>query len=175
MSCITAALTAILKGLQELKVHFQVCGYDPADQMPPVTKIASIGSNLSQLTRYFNRLRLAKVSWTYWRVSWVPPVHSYSTDQFLLDCNAVLSGHQGRFFEKRLQVPYSATVGYLNQRISLIKRLSMNSSTTISSSATSPPLSSSTLKNRSKARLNRTQLPKAIGSRVHRLVIGRLV
>lgn len=113
MSCIQTSLSAILKGLQELQVHFQVCGYDPAEKMPPVTKIATIGSNLSQLTRYFNRLRLAKTSWTYWRVSWVPPFPSYTLDQFLLDCNAILSGHHGRFFEKRLQVPYSATAGWL--------------------------------------------------------------
>lgn len=110
---IKQSLSSILHGLQELKVHFQVCGYDPSENMLAITKLESIGSNLSQMTRYFNHLRLAKSSWTYWRVSWIPPTQSYTVDQFLLDCNAILSNHHGRFFEKRLQVPYSATVGWL--------------------------------------------------------------
>lgn len=113
LSALSARLTLILKGLVDLKIGFQLHGYDPSENMPSITKLDSIGTKITQFRRYFYGLYLAKVSWSQWRISWLPPHTDYTTSHFLADANATLSEFDTSMFAKWLQEPFTATAGWI--------------------------------------------------------------
>lgn len=110
---LTSRLTVVLKNLGNLNIEFQLLVYNPMDALPPVSKLDSIGSKLTQYQRYFHGIYLAKTTWSQWRVSWVSPYQGYTATHFLTDANAVLSEFNSSMYAKWLQLPFTATAGWI--------------------------------------------------------------
>lgn len=106
-------LTLLLHGFKNLNIDFQVCGFDPTAKLPPITEATSLGPKLTQLQQYFHGLYIAKLSWSQWFVSWIPPTAGYTDKDFLVDANAVLSDYDSGMFPKWLQQPFTATAGWI--------------------------------------------------------------
>lgn len=113
LDSLTLRLTQLLTGLQNLNIDFQLLGYDQAENMPTVTKVTSLGTKMTQFQRYFHGLYLAKTTWSQWRVSWIPPHLGYTHTQFLTDANAVFSEFDSSIYAKWLQLPFTATAGWI--------------------------------------------------------------
>lgn len=111
---IRAGLDACLVALEDLGVDFRVCVFEASDGLPDIQRVASIGHHLTQLRRYFSGLSLATTSWSQWRISWSSTQgNAYTESNFLQDINAVAEPFKMLFYRKRLQAPFTTTVGWI--------------------------------------------------------------
>lgn len=116
LATIKATLDDCLIALGELGGSFQVCVFDPSERLPSITSIASIGHHLTHLRRYFSGLVLSTTSWSQWHISWLAPESgsaAYSDTDFLNDVNALVDPLKFVFYRKRLQAPFTTTVGWI--------------------------------------------------------------
>lgn len=114
LTTIKAKLEACMLALTGMNVGFRLCCFDAQDNLAPITSTDQIGHHLTQLKRYFSGLSLNLTSWTQWKISWQVEVHlRYNENDFLSDANAVLEPLHIMLYRKRLQEPFTVTVGWL--------------------------------------------------------------
>lgn len=114
ISAIKEKLGECLEVLVGMDMGFQLCCFDPSDNLPPVTAIGPIGHHLTQLKRYFFGISLNPTSWSQWRISWASSQSTSYTDlEFLSEVNALVAPLQFICYKKRLQAPHTTTVGWI--------------------------------------------------------------
>lgn len=111
---IKAKLDECLELMEGLGMHIRVCVFDHKDNLPEIQRISAIGHHLTQLRQYFSGLSLSTTSWSQWRLSWrVDPNNPYSSSDFLNDLHASVEPLNFVFYPKRLQAPFTTTVGWM--------------------------------------------------------------